>query len=215
MFRCAAVRWIWTQSQPPAGAPKMSEDARPVARPAVDAKEARPWSDFVHRVYADLRLSRGWGEPTAVTIPALQLTALCGSAPGEAVQLVVPFSTQRSLCTEELDAVLAEAAAVGALTAVLAMQDDTSAVVGQDGVVVHVNDEKESVVGGQGDGLDVGPSLDGERRGRMRLQVDDLHPVRNRREQDVAGAIVDDICPTRTGCRSCLRRRRVTVRRTA
>ena len=96
-----------------------------------------------------------------------------------------------------------------------AMQDDASAVVGQDGVVVHVDDEKESVVGGQGDGLDVGPSLDGERRGRMRLQVDDLHPVRNRREQDVAGAIVDDICPARTGCRSCLRRRRVTVRRTA
>ena len=105
----------------------MSEDA--VARPEVDAKEARPWSDFVHRVYADLRLSRGWGEPTAVTIPALQLTALCGGAPGEAVQLVVPFSTQRSLCTEELDAVLAEAAAVGALTAVLAMQDDTSVLV--------------------------------------------------------------------------------------
>ena len=86
-------------------------------------------SDLVHRVYADLRLSRGWGEPTAVTIPALQLTALCGGVPGEAVQLVVPFSTQRSLCTEELDAVLAEAAAVGALTAVLAMQDDTSVLV--------------------------------------------------------------------------------------
>ena len=113
----------------PAAAARMSEDARPVAGPAVDAKEARPWSDFVHRVYADLRLSRGWGEPTAVTIPALQLTALCGGAPGEAVQLVVPFSTQRSLCTEELDAVLAEAAAVGALTAVLAMQDDTSVLV--------------------------------------------------------------------------------------
>ena len=107
----------------------MAEDAASVARPALDAKEARPWSDFVHRVYADLRLSRGWGEPTAVTIPALQLTALCGGAPGEAVQLVVPFSTQRSLCTEELDAVLAEAAAVGALTAVLAMQDDTSVLV--------------------------------------------------------------------------------------
>lgn len=29
-----------------------------------------------------------------------------------------------------------------------AMQDDASAVVGQDGVVVHVDDEKESVVGG-------------------------------------------------------------------
>ena len=113
----------------PAAAARMSQDARPVAGPAVDATEARPWSDFVHRVYADLRLSRGWGEPTAVTIPALQLTALCGGVPGEAVQLVVPFSTQRSLCTEELDAVLAEAAAVGALTAVLAMQDDTSVLV--------------------------------------------------------------------------------------
>ena len=118
----SAVRWIGTHRRRCA---PMSEDARP----EVDAKEARPWSDFVHRVYADLRLSRGWGEPTAVTIPALQLTALCGGVPGEAVQLVVPFSTQRSLCTEELDAVLAEAAAVGALTAVLAMQDDTSVLV--------------------------------------------------------------------------------------
>ena len=97
--------------------------------PAAIDQRAEGRSDLVHRVYADLRLSRGWGEPTAVTIPALQLTALCGSAPGEAVQLVVPFSTQRSLCTEELDAVLAEAAAVGALTAVLAMQDDTSVLV--------------------------------------------------------------------------------------
>ena len=95
----------------------------------VVSREARPWSDFVHRVYADLRLSRGWGEPTAVAIPALQLTALCGGVPGEAVQLVVPFSTQRTLCAEELDAVLAEAAAVGALTAILAMQDDTSVLV--------------------------------------------------------------------------------------
>ena len=95
----------------------------------VVSREARPWSDFVHRVYVDLRLSRGWGEPTAVAIPALQLTALCGGVPGEAVQLVVPFSTQRTLCAEELDAVLAEAAAVGALTAILAMQDDTSVLV--------------------------------------------------------------------------------------
>ena len=94
-----------------------------------DAVSKRPWSDFVHRVYVDLRLSRGWGEPTAVAIPALQLTALCGGVPGEAVQLVVPFSTQRSLCAEELETVLAEAAAVGALTAVLAMQDDTSVLV--------------------------------------------------------------------------------------
>ena len=95
----------------------------------VISQGARPWSDFVHRVYVDLRLSRGWGEPTAVAIPALQLTALCGGVPGEAVQLVVPFSTQRTLCAEELDAVLAEAAAVGALTAILAMQDDTSVLV--------------------------------------------------------------------------------------
>ena len=95
----------------------------------VVSKEARPWSDFVHRVYVDLRLSRGWGEPTAVAIPALQVTALCGSVPGEAAQLVVPFSTQRSLTAEELDVVLHEATAAGASTAVLAMQDDTSVLV--------------------------------------------------------------------------------------
>ena len=107
----------------------------------------------------------------------------------------------------KVQAVGAELDAPDASLEAEAVQDDAPAVVGQDGVIVHVDDEQEPVVGGQGDGLDVGPGLDGERRGRVRLQVDDLHPVRYGGEQDVAGGVVDDVGPTRRGRRRCLRRR--------
>ena len=89
----------------------------------------KPAIDFVQRVYLDLRLSRGWSEPQPTPIRALQTTALCGGAPGEAPQLVVPVSTQQMLCVEELEAVWHEAAAAGMETPVLAIQDDTSLLV--------------------------------------------------------------------------------------
>jgi len=77
----------------------------------------------------------------------------------------------------KVQAVGAELDAPDASLEAEAVQDDAPAIIGQDGVVVHVDDEQEPVVGRQGDGLDVGPGLDGERRGRVRLQVDYLHPV--------------------------------------
>ena len=86
-------------------------------------------SDLVHRVYADLRLSRGWGEPQTHDIPSLRLTALCGGVPGETLQFVLPLHTQRSLCPDELEIILREASVVGSPSVVLAMQDDTSLLV--------------------------------------------------------------------------------------
>ena len=90
------------------------------------APSTRSWPDFVHRVYTDLRLSRRWGEPRAVPLPALQTTALVGSMPGTPLQFVVALSTSRSLCPQELDALMREAAAVDAPAVVLAIQDDAS-----------------------------------------------------------------------------------------
>ena len=96
---------------------------------AAAAPSRHPWPDFVHRVYTDLRLSRRWGEPRAVPLPALQTTALVGSMPGTPMQFVVPLSTSRSLCPEELDAVMREAEEAGAPAVVLAIQDDSSLLV--------------------------------------------------------------------------------------
>ena len=96
---------------------------------AAPAPSTRPWPDFVHRVYTDLRLSRRWDEPRAVPLAALQTTALVGSMPGTPLQFVVPLSTSGSLCPQELDALMREAAAVDASTVVLAIQDDASLLV--------------------------------------------------------------------------------------
>ena len=92
-------------------------------------RRAEGRSDLVHRVYADLRLSRGWGEPQTHDIPSLRLTALCGGVPGETPQFVLPVHTHRSLCPDELEIILREASVVGSPSVVLAMQDDTSLLV--------------------------------------------------------------------------------------
>ena len=97
--------------------------------PAAINQRAEGRSDLVHRVYADLRLSRGWGEPQTHDIPSLRLTALCGGVPGDGPQFVVPVHTQRSLCPDELEIILREASVVGSPSVVLAMQDDTSLLV--------------------------------------------------------------------------------------
>ena len=93
--------------------------------PAAINQRAEGRSDLVHRVYADLRLSRGWGEPQTHDIPSLRLTALCGGVPGETPQFVLPVHTHRSLCPDELEIILREASVVGSPSVVLAMQDDT------------------------------------------------------------------------------------------
>ena len=103
--------------------------AEPAAMDGGVKQRAEGRSDLVHRVYADLRLSRGWGEPQTHDIPSLRLTALCGGVPGDAPQFVVPVHTQRSLCPDELEIILREASVVGSPSVVLAMQDDTSLLV--------------------------------------------------------------------------------------